>query len=650
LNDGDGQTIAPEGTEATQTRSDPSEPNAWRGQVEIDASTGEILSLDLPFHSHAEPAGWPPFILNGKTVRSFSTDDIANLTTTELRSIEANAFAQLSTDQMAAFSPAQVGRMRFDQIGALRPKQLRAMSGEQLQAIRPFSIAAIKPGRLTNLSAAQAAAFTPEQLAAMTPEQVAKLTPDHFASFNNDQLRAFNSEQRAAMRSAQSAKLDPQRAELLQTGGQPNAPTTGNVSGRIKDLAVRYGPYLGANVTLAATVPPEILMVGNGAGFVLRGVGTTPLALAPKLTGRDTKLGRSLSALNAFTFVLNGAYHTSSYGYGDGTPYNQLYTISDHTGGVQNAHQAITGNAYTPSKVEKYAGMTTMNVGNAFLMATYSVPAGPDAWVPNVLFGSGAAYLAYKGVRADIDAHRAARLGPGDTTAATRQKSTGLSDATKGRLATGAVGVGLLGFGTHYLIENAFSADQAEPAVEENPPPSEEEPQESSTPPQPNETDGPTEPTSPSEPAPEEPDEQPQLVVTANEGLNLRDEPKIGENRITAFQPGTLIEETGERETDETGREWVAVRGRDWAGNEHEGWVCVDYVEPHEEGEQTQRGRINPDLENGEYERIEVKRGQTLGSIARERSIDTADAIMLNDHIFDPNVIFEGDRIYLPSA
>ncbi|WP_274425126.1 LysM peptidoglycan-binding domain-containing protein [Chelativorans sp. YIM 93263] len=612
---------------------------------EPDASTGEIVSIDLPLRSHADPAGWPSFSLDGKTVRGFSADDIANLSKIELRAIEPKAFEQLSAEQMAAFSPEQINWMRFDQIAALRPKQLRAMNGEQLRAIRPFSLEAIKPGRLTYLSAEQTASFTPRQLAAMTPEQVAKLTPDHFAAFNDDQLFVFRSEQSAAIRPAQTAKLDQAQIDLLRTDGQENNHQTRNVAGRAKDLAYHYGPYLGSNVTLAATLPPEVLIAGNGASLILRGMATTPLALAPKHTDVNTKLGRSLRGAIAISFFLNGPYHVTSFSTGEGTPYNQLYAVWDHTEGAQYGHQAIKGKEYEPSKVEKYAGLTALGAANALLMATYSVPAGPSAWIPNALSGIGSAYLGYKSVRADIDAFRASRRGPGDTTASTEPKSSGLSDAAKERLARGAVGVGVTGFGIHYWIENVLAGDENEVTtpVEESSPPGQEEPEETPSPSAPGDSDGPTEPTPTSELQPEDREE-------SDERPQLREEPGIGDNRKTMLQPAALIEENGRRETDETGREWGAVRGRDWAGNEHEGWVSTNYVEPHEEGEQTRDGRINPDLENEGYEWIEVKSGQSFGSIARERSIDTAEAVMLNDHIFDPNMIFEGDRIYLPPA
>jgi glutamate racemase len=190
-----------------------------------------------------------------------------------------------------------------------------------------------------------------------------------------------------------------------------------------------YGPYFLTTGILAATVPPEYLVVANGASWVVRGAGMLPIAIWPKTFALNTRAGRALKALSALTFVGNGAYHGWTYVDGSGAPMNQLYALSDHGTLAQNVQEARTGVKADPPKWAKIITHGASNAANGLLLPLYSMPVGFEAWGPNLLFGGGTAYLTYR--------------------AFDRGKN---HNPIYHRVATGAVAVGLMTFGATYLM------------------------------------------------------------------------------------------------------------------------------------------------------------------------------------------------------
>ena len=142
-----------------------------------------------------------------------------------------------------------------------------------------------------------------------------------------------------------------------------------------------------------------------------------------------------------------------------------------------------------------------------------------------------------------------------------------------------------------------------------------------------------------------------QFVVSADDGLNLRDEPAGDSGVETVIRPGSLVKETGVSKTDESGRTWVPVSAHGADGTEHQGWVEASFVQTHPAGAQDGEGRLNPELERQGYQPIIARDGDTMGGIARNHSADVRETVLLNmGHIAIPDVIFAGDRIYLPGA
>jgi uncharacterized protein YgiM (DUF1202 family) len=142
-----------------------------------------------------------------------------------------------------------------------------------------------------------------------------------------------------------------------------------------------------------------------------------------------------------------------------------------------------------------------------------------------------------------------------------------------------------------------------------------------------------------------------QLVVLANDGLNLRTRPDEDSTVVTVLQPGTFVEQTAKPSTDQSGDAWIPVEGFGPDGDMHSGWVSGDQVEAHAEGSSNPQGRTNPTLEEDGYQWVEVKNGDSIRLIAKTHSADVAETVVLNmDHILSPDMIFSGDRIYLPAT
>ncbi|TIS80580.1 MAG: LysM peptidoglycan-binding domain-containing protein [Mesorhizobium sp.] len=78
--------------------------------------------------------------------------------------------------------------------------------------------------------------------------------------------------------------------------------------------------------------------------------------------------------------------------------------------------------------------------------------------------------------------------------------------------------------------------------------------------------------------------------------------------------------------------------------------VFSDFVETHRSGEQDENGRINSELDQLGYRWVEAKIGDNMRRIALSHSVDVTEIVILKmDHIPDSDLIYPGDRIYLPN-
>ncbi|TKT69269.1 SH3 domain-containing protein [Aquamicrobium sp. LC103] len=669
--------------------------------------------MNLPDNSHANPGYEPPVSTpSAQAVRSLTTDGIPSLTDNYLHAIAPKHLAQLTEAQIKAFTPEQIGRLTYDQLAALRPKQLKALSGEQLQAIRPSRLEAIKPGRIAYLKPEQVAAFTPDQISALTPEQVGKMTGPQWAALGEAQLQAFGGDQLRTARLKIISGLEPERfasftqAQLGElsfnqmgavTGEQLNALgkkqlrafTSEQLQGislpTIADLATltvsRFLPKQTAAFSLRQlnTFTPEqtnalrwnqklkmspeqtnILGVMNpslvfgytaitagsvafgflppqareGIGamaFGIRGTGMFFKAVRPEAFTPDKPGGRIIRVIDVATFIPNIA--NGAINVGDAPLINSTYQAGNLTYAGKALEELRTKKAafpatdkaalplYAAGSVDYTYGSWTNGgsdlspiMPDAVSDTIGRIPGGADT-VGGALFTAGSIYLG-------VDAFRPlSGKGPRIALAVT-------------------FGGGLLVFSAleaskwwSNYVEDASPTDDVAP-VDTTPP---EEPTEPPVEPQ----DEPGEPETPA----------PQLVVVAQDGLNLRGAPTTASGEVTVLHPGALVQETGERRSDDAGTEWVSVSGYGLDGEQYEGWVDASFVSPHADGSQDAEGRYNPELESQGYEWVSVETGQSIGSIARGHSVDVSDTIVLNmDHIVSPHLVYVGDRVYLPMS
>ena len=155
----------------------------------------------------------------------------------------------------------------------------------------------------------------------------------------------------------------------------------------------------------------------------------------------------------------------------------------------------------------------------------------------------------------------------------------------------------------------------------------------------------------PVEEAPEARPDNRQFAVVPPEGLNVRAQPSLDGQKLGAYRHGTFVDATGQRHTDETGRQWMEVRGLDAYDRVTQGWVDASYLQPHAAGGRGGTGRINPDLEAQGYEAHVVQPGDTVWDLAQRDGVNFNEMLRLNqDHLIDPGLIFPGDKVYIPGT
>ncbi|MCT7376815.1 DUF4781 domain-containing protein [Chelativorans salis] len=591
--------------------------NQWKalGEAQLQTLSSEQLATLTP-RKLSE--------LRPEQVASFTSEQITALTPDQMTKLTTDQWKALGEAQLQTLSSEQLATLTPEKLSELRPEQVAAFLPAQLEALTPAQVGALKAEHFNALSKEQLRIFAAEQLQAISPETISgiargimrKFAPEQISAFTLRQLNAFTSEQAGALRWSQKLKLSPEQSSALG----------------IMEPAIIIG-YSTVVVGSAAfgVLPPYILAPISASAFGFRGLGMFVKAKYPDKTGPDQPLGRILRGVDALTFMPNIA---SGYLNLSESPFvNSTYQIGNLMYAGKSIEELRTRKSafpqtdkvalpiYAAGTLEYMRGPTGELIGDVSTFAKVT----PDI-VAGGLFAYGSGHLLYDAWRPSLTKDGKPGLGPRVVLAVT-------------------FGGGLLAFSAMSWAD-IFGGDQSAP-----PPDDDTTPEDSVTTPVPEESrsepereEPPTEPEEPETPGP-------QLVVIAEVGLNLREEAASGSEAITVLRPGSFIHETGERRTDDDGNEWVAVTGFSWDGQQYEGWVDASFVAPHEEGAQDADGRFNPQLESEGYQWISVQPGQSIGSIARSRSVDVADTIVLNmDHIHNPHLIFVGDRIYMPQS
>ncbi|TRC93079.1 LysM peptidoglycan-binding domain-containing protein [Mesorhizobium sp. WSM4303] len=610
--------------------------------------------------------------LRPKQLRALSAEQLQAIGPGELQAVAPGRISGLRPDQVAALSPEQIAALTIEQVHKLTPDQVAKLGDDQRNAFTPEQFAAMRPAQFGHLDATQFAALKPDLVAAHDPATTAKLSPDHISALTPGQLGALTIHQVEALTKEQIAALTPKQLGALSPGQlrkftptqfawmsteqmndlsvlqlttyrathkkamTPVQATSVDLAlshARMRENAQALATFGGMSTTsyaLWSSLPPTWTATAGAVAFGVRGLVFGAQAVFPNATAGNKPFGRFLNALGGATFIAAAPGAATGMIQGKDLVVNSTFTLGNIVYGTKSMLQSFTGRPVIRNVAEHLAGPGYV-LGCA-VYTLHSWPA-PIATVAGTLFTFGCAEFWASAIRTDRMNRRSVPRTDADIAAAEKSdKRWGTWD----RWTLGITfGVGMLLFSLDSLLTKPWEGAPTSP-------------------PDPKKPDGDAssqQPDNPSDVPPQTPPEDfPQLVVLADDGLNLRTQPDGDSTVATVLQPGTFVEQTAKPSTDPSGEAWIPVEGFGPDGKIHSGWVSGDYVEVHPEGSSNPEGRTNPTLEKDGYQWVEVKDGDSIRLIARTHSADVAQTVVLNmDHILSPDMIFSGDRIYLPA-
>ncbi|RVC64685.1 LysM peptidoglycan-binding domain-containing protein [Mesorhizobium sp. M4B.F.Ca.ET.088.02.2.1] len=609
--------------------------------------------------------------LRPKQLQAVSAEQLQAIRPSRLQAIAPGRISALRPDQVAALSPEQLAALTVEQVRKLTPDQLAGLSDEQRNAFTSEQFAAMRPAQFGHLDVTQFAALNPDLVAARNPRTTAQLSPDHISALTREQLGALTIHQIEALTKQQIAALTPKQLGELGPGQlrkftptqfawmsteQTNALSVLQVTtfrathskamtpdqaasvdlalshARMRENAQALATFGGMSTTsyaLWSSLPPTWSATAAAVAFGVRGFVFGSQAIFPNATANHKPFGRFLNALGGATFIAAAPGAATGMIQGKDLVVNSTFSLGNVVYGTKSMLQSFTGRPVIRNVAEHLAGPGYV-LGCA-VYTLHSWPA-PIATVAGTLFTFGCAEFWASAIRTDRMNRRSVPRTDADMAAAEKSdKRWGTWD----RWTLGITfGVGMLLFSLDSLLTKPWEGAPTSP-------------------PDPKKPDGDAssqQPDDPSDVPPQTPPEDfPQLVVSADDGLNLRTEPDGDSSVATVLQPGTFVEQTAKPSSDPSGEAWIPVEGFGPDGKMHSGWVSGDHVEVHPAGSSNAEGRTNPTLEKGGYQWVEVKSGDSIRLIARTHSADVAETVVLNmDHILSPDQIFSGDRIYLP--
>ncbi|CAM5627158.1 hypothetical protein MAUB1S_10701 [Mycolicibacterium aubagnense] len=620
--------------------------------------------------------------LKPKQLRALSTEQLQAIRPSKLEAIAPGRITAFSPEQLAAFSPEQLAALTREQVRKLTPDQIAALSNEQRNAFTAEQFEAFRPAQFAKLEPAEVAAFKPDLVAARNPATTARMSPDHIAALTREQLGALTIDQIEALTKQQVQALTPKQLGELSPGQlrkfkpeqfawmtteqtnalsvvqlttyrathrgamtpeQASAVDAALTHARIVEntqLVATFGPMAGSTYTVWQMLPPHMATTASGIAFTIRGVVFTTQSLFPNATANHKPFGRVLNAASGASQILSmpgGAAATYQLT-GPATNFvaNSTYTLGNAIFGPKSLLQAFTGRPVFRTAADHVGNAAFMFGSGAYTWYAWDSSLAAGA---GVLFTVGSAEFWASAIRADRLNQKSVPRTEEDIKA--REKSD-KRWGTADRLALGITfGVGMLMFAWDTLDEQLLGTDKS-PSTDPVKP--DDKPGVDGTPPD----DGIDKPDPGTK---EQPETFPQLVVLADDGLNLRSGPDGNSTVVTVLEPGTFVEQTDKPSIDAAGKSWLPVEGYGPDGRVHTGWVSSDLVKAHPDGASSPDGRTNPKLEQSGYRWVEVKNGDSIRLIATTNSADVADTVVLNmDHIVSPDLIFAGDRIYLPTA
>lgn len=492
-------------------------------------------------------------------VRAIPEDKVGSIDVTKL---DAGQVPWLTEKQVPQLTMAQWGDFPLDHI--------EAFTQPQIEAVPSKLFGEMSPGLFRK--------FTPEQFEWMTTEHTDALSVLHMTTFRATHKKTMTPAQAAAVDEVLGHARFKENSQLLAT----------------------FSGMAGTAYGIQQALPPQWAATASGVAFGVRGLVFSAQAIFPNATAGNTRLGRTLNAINAVTFVFAAPGSVNAALHGDNLWVNGTYGLGNIIFGTKTGLQVFTGRTVFRNAGE-HLGEPLYVLGSAFY--TFQNLDSPLAWVAGGLFTVGCSEFWASAARTDILNRKPVPR--------TQQESEERAKSDKrwaraDRLSLGITfGVGMILFAWDSLDGEPWKTKPATP----QPPAPQPTTSQSPAPPSPTSSQPPAPQTTSSQPpAPPPPSSQPPAPQS------------------TSSQP---------QSPPPTSRK---PRG---------GLIAVDYVEP--QGKSDSEGRANPTLEKDGYRWVQAQSGDTIRLIARSQSVDVAQTMMLNmDHILTPDMIFSGDRIYLP--
>ncbi|PAQ10922.1 LysM peptidoglycan-binding domain-containing protein [Mesorhizobium temperatum] len=564
--------------------------------------------------------------LEARQVPWFKPTQVTKFTSQQFKDLgEAGLLKNLTERQVPAISETMIDSV---DVAKLDPKQVPWLTEKQIPLLTRDQWGAFTIHHTEAVTQPQVEAVTPRQYGEMSPGQFRKFTLEQFGWMSGDQTNALSVLQLTTFRATHKNSMTPDQRTLVEGA---------LVYSRTKEYQAAldtFGTMAGTSYMLWSSLPPTWTATAGAVAFGVRGVVFGAQALFPNATASHKPFGRFLNALGGATFIAAAPGAATGMIQGKDLIVNSTFTVGNIVYGTKSMLQSFTGRPVIRNLAEYLAGP-----GYVLGCAAYTVQSWPSpiATVAGTMFTFGCAEFYASARRTDRMNSRSVPRTDADIAAAEKSDKKW---AAWDRWTLGVTfGVGMLLFSLDALLAEPWESPKTPP------------------PPDPKKPDGDASSQQPDDPSdvpdgPQIPTEDfPQLVVIADDGLNLRTQPDEDSTVVTVLQPGTFIEQTAKPSTDQSGQNWIPVEGFGPDGDMHSGWVSGDHVEVHPDGSSNPEGRTNPTLEKDGYQWVEVQNGDSIRLIAKTHSADVAETVVLNmDHILSPDVIFSGDRIYLPTA
>ncbi|RWE02820.1 SH3 domain-containing protein [Mesorhizobium sp.] len=563
--------------------------------------------------------------LDARQVPWFKPGQAAKFTSPQFKDLgEAGLLKNLAERQVQAIPGPMIGSV---DMAKLDPRQVPWLTGKQIPALTRDQWGAFTIHHVEALTQPQIEAVTPKQFEEMSPGQFRKFTLEQFEWMRGDQTNALSVLQLTTFRATHKKAMTPDQAASVDLALS---------HARMRENAQALATFGGMSTTsymLWTSLPPTWTATAGAVAFGVRGLVFGTQAIFPNATANHKPFGRFLNALGGATFIAAAPGAATGTIQGKDLVVNSTFSLGNVVYGTKSMLQSFTGRPVIRNLAEYLAGPGYV-LGCA-VYTLHSWPA-PIATVAGTMFTFGCAEFWASAIRTDRMNRRSVPRTDADIAAAAKSDKRW---STADRWTLGITfGVGMLLFSLDSLLAQPWDPKTTAPSDPKKPDgdASSQQPGDHS--------DVPDEPKT-------LPEDLPQLVVSADDGLNLRSQPDDSSAVVTVLLPGTFIEQTAKPSTDPSGEAWIPVEGFGPDGKKHSGWVSGDYVEVHPEGSSNPEGRTNPTLEKDGYPWVEVRNGDSIRLIAKAHSADVADTVVLNmDHILSPDMIFSGDRIYLPIA